>query len=347
MWELNGHSSIRYIPRMDIFNIVDNSDDEQPIDNRHIIYIGFGQENLAHYLIEGDRHGLIVRNVVRKFQTIFEYHIEPIRKSTAPIESIVAERGENILALIAMDRIRFLCLRQQRVIAHVDLSTMKNFHGTIISSVFWPSKMIITDDDDAQNESFKRNYLCITDQNELFQAIPMSRNNGENIVDDYSESIMVGSHRDLRTELFIRNLYEQSNNCLAPLMALTNEEKSNQQQPLDTEKSAAELIEKYFYNIPSHVLPPVMIMEKSFLSDYLQTLQLSSSTNTDDNQNGSTLNMNDNRTQTQPPKVSHMESNVPIYDLKIFESNQVMDDNPIKGNDFFWLDKYVRTFIKN
>lgn len=357
MWELNGHSSIRYIPRMDIFNIINNSDDQQQksIDNNHhIIYVGFGQKNFAHYLIEGHRQGLIVRNVVRKFQTIFEYRIDQQQKNVLPIDSIVAERGENILALIALDSIRFLCLRQQRVIAFVDLSTMKNFRGTIVSSVFWPSEMVINNDDDdgKGDDIFNRNYLCITDQNELFQAIPMARNNsGENILDDYSQTIMVGSHRDLRTEIFIRNL-DQQNNRLAPLMAANkndgDDEKSNKQQSLDTEKSAAELIEKYFYNIPSHVLPPVMIMEKSFLSDYLKTLQLSSSS--------PSTAMVDNEKKVVDQKSDESSSNHHHSDNKTdfkidnqklkFESNQLIDengDNPIKGNDFFWLEKYIRT----
>mgnify|MGYP000530619248 CR=1 FL=1 len=379
MWELNSNESnndIRYIPRMDIFDIFDNNgndnDDQQQQqksieNNRHIIYIGFGQKQFSHYLIEGHRRGLIVRNVVRKFQKIFEYNI-PTKcndNNVLPIDSIVRERGENILALIALDRIRFLCLQQQSVVAYVDLATMKNFRGTIISSVFLPLKFDSDNhDDDNQDDgelSFKQNYLCLTDQNELFRTISSQSNTdgGKNILDDYSETIMVGTQNDLRTETFIRNIDDnyRSNNCLATLMAINDDDDESSKQKLSdrTTKSTSELIKKYFYHIPSHVLPPVHILEKSFLSDYLQTLQLSSSITTkiDEKIDNEKKSNNDDNSRQQQPSDDNQQS-LMTYDRKIFESNSIIDDNyddggdnPIKSNDFFWLNQYVRSSLVN
>ena len=60
----------------------------------------------------------------------------------------------------------------------------------------------------------------------------------------------------------------------------------------------------------------------------------------------------DNSRQQQPSDDN--QHSLMTYDQKIFESNSIIDDNyddggdnPIKGNDFFWLNQYVRSSLVN
>jgi hypothetical protein len=173
-------------------------------------------------------------------------------QTSEPILCIAFNRWENVLALCLNTTIEFLKLDSNTPQLSVDIR-VKN--KKIISAIFTNENLGNSTDSKSRSVLFNSKFYCINDKQELFVL-------GEN------------EHQFLKTEIMHWNTTEN----LSPIALMLINKKERKQyldsqdfegflQPdIDTNK----LVEEIFYNVPSHVLPPMHILCKTFLSSLLK-----------------------------------------------------------------------------
>lgn len=257
-WELSSETnSIRYIPRIDTFSM----------DKQKIVFVGFGTQEFSHYLIEGRVQSLIVRNILNKFEKIFTYNqsidIDKVDYNDSWVK-MAFNPYENIVALASHHSIELVSLKTQKKIMNIEIS--QKFNGQLIYGMFTPEKPNFDDEKFPLNRSM---FYCMNERRELFQLIP------EKLIE--SKSTMVGSVRE-NTKIYMNNIQSQ----LSVMLTNNNPSSANQEDctifkivpnyDAKFEQNRKALVNSFFYQVPSHVLPPVDVISKPFLSSLLECL---------------------------------------------------------------------------
>lgn len=333
LWELDLPNNIRYIPRIDIFKLSKNF---------KVIFLEFGTGIYSHYLIEGRASSVTVCNVIKKFEVVFTHHA----KKNNSFQSMVYNQYENHLALLTQNGIDFLSLETQTVIFKVDFSKHTNFTGTIISAVFSPEPPQISN----ESLSLKSSFYCINEKNELFVAICKTQ---EEIFEDNDNVILVGSESSRRTELFMNNVYSQVN----PLSLMMNQSARSRDggdglglsmgssnYSANLQRTRKSLIDKFFFNVPSHVLPPIGVLCKPFLTSYFECINVAGKSK-------STASNNDKTQETKDKKIHFQldnqistgeESDEPITTFLDATTDNGSEQTVDEDNRFSWFAKYFK-----
>ncbi|CAG2104917.1 unnamed protein product [Medioppia subpectinata] len=207
-----------------------------------LLFVDFGYEDKSHYLIEGRSNlikvwNLLDLNVVWKCQTY-----ETIRNMSF-------NKWENKVAVTSDTRITFYGLDSEDSVGSVDV---KASDEPIIATLFTNEKAVSFEGTDAKPVLERTKCYCMNNRQELF-------------VLGHNERPSVR-----RTEVMTWN----TGDVLSP-MALMLINKKERKEVLNTEDlesyfktntSVTKLVEDMFYNVPSHVLPPIDILSKTFLT---------------------------------------------------------------------------------
>lgn len=247
LWEVDPHTTnIRYIPRSDA-----------QWNSPRVIFLQFATGNYSHYLIEGRSKSVLVSDVTGNFRKILNYRVE----GEVNISSIVLNPYENLLALLLADRIEFLSLRERKVLMKVDFGRHRHLAGTIRAAVFTPEP-----NDSNERTLRDSSFYCVTDRCEMYKAIQLTGE--QELFEDNENVILVGAERQRKTELFMKRVYGQVNPL--PLLlsgTLPNSTKSaTESKQVQSVQDRKSLVEKFFYNVPAHVLPSVGVLAMPYLS---------------------------------------------------------------------------------
>ncbi|UXI17325.1 Anoctamin-1 [Sarcoptes scabiei] len=342
LWELDSPKTIRFIPRIDA---ISRSKTELTSKPSTIIFIAFARGKLSHYLIEGYKNSVIVRNVIKKFEIVFQY-----RQSKA-INSIEINQMDHILALISIDSINFLCLQTHQIVCCIDLKSLENFHGNIISSIFVPTQTPI--EYRMQQQQFNQIFYCINDRNEIFQAIQT----GNDLPFDCEEDCLhvAENEREKKAKLFIEFVEKK----ITPFTLLRSHRSGHadrsksvdDSESFNVQQLSKALVDQYFLQIPTHVLPPLNMIEKNFFNSYLDCLHIEDDTVNQESNLNSKMVSDDK--EIEKISINNRQDNTNYIDqLKLNESNAKHSEetilvDPIEQNQFYWLKKCLRDLNKD
>ncbi|XP_054164142.1 WD repeat-containing protein 75-like [Oppia nitens] len=205
-----------------------------------IIFVEFGRQNKSHFLIEGRQTEIKVWNLL-DLSVLWKYQLYE------RIVCIDFNQWENKLAVTTNRIIQFMSIDSDDVIATVDLSQSQQ---SIIATVFtdeMPNNVLL---DNKKPTLEKTQFYCMNSSQELF----------------------VLSER--RSQMSTQVMSWQTDDYLSPIAAMLMNKKERKEtlkndefdSYFKTNLKLSKLVNDMFFNVPSHVLPPIDILSKTFLT---------------------------------------------------------------------------------
>ncbi|CAG2169774.1 unnamed protein product [Oppiella nova] len=200
-----------------------------------LIFVDFGYEERSHFLIEG-------RQQLVKVWNLLDLSIVWMLQPYETIQSISLNKWENKLAVASNTIITFYGLDSEEPVGSVPINTKNQ---PIIATLFTDEEAFVLKDHRYNQVLQKSN------RQELFVL-------GDNLYKPPQTQVMNWNTGDLLSPMALMLINKKERKEV-----LKSEEFDSY---FKTNTSVGKLVEDMFYNVPSHVLPPIDILSKTFLT---------------------------------------------------------------------------------
>ncbi|KAH9393022.1 WD repeat-containing protein 75 [Tyrophagus putrescentiae] len=297
LWELEAPDVLRYIPRLDLFepstdevmlSTTENSTHEQLLpppqapphhqqqqQQEPLLFLDFAGDAHAHLLITGTASSVTVRNVLKKAQ---------VKAALAARRwTLMAYSGgeDNVLAAVSAASISLLSvatgqllLRHSFARAFGGVGVAPFRGGSILAAVFTPetgapSPVTAAVNDPNSLPLRSSTFYCINEKHELFQLAALD---GARVLREVKglKRISEQERRTLYMQAVLRSTSQLNQNQKDD----NNELKGRAGSEVNRERERKAIVDKFFYSVPSHVLPPVALYEKAYLASCMGLLKL-------------------------------------------------------------------------
>lgn len=264
-----------------------------------LLFLDFAGDAHAHLLITGTASSVTVRNVLKKFAPVFRFENTELLAaaqetkngaagSRAQVKAALAARrwtlmaysgGEdNVLAAVSAASISLLSVATGQLLLRHSFARafgggggVAPFRGgSILAAVFTPHVPPVTAAVNDPNSLPLRasTFYCINEKHELFQLAALD---GARVLREVKglKRISEQERRTLYMQAVLRSTSQNLN------QKEDNEEiKGRAGSEVNRERERKAIVDKFFYSVPSHVLPPVALYEKAYLASCMGLLKL-------------------------------------------------------------------------
>ena len=266
-----------------------------------LLFLDFAGDAHAHLLITGTASSVTVRNVLKKFAPVFRFENAELLAaaqetkngaagSRAQVKAALAARrwtlmaysgGEdNVLAAVSAASISLLSVATGQLLLRHSFARafggVAPFRGgSILAAVFTPETVVPSPVTAAVNDPNislplrSSTFYCINEKHELFQLAALD---GARVLREVKglKRISEQERRTLYMQAVLRSTSQLNQN-----QKDDNEEiKGRAGSEVNRERERKAIVDKFFYSVPSHVLPPVALYEKAYLASCMGLLKL-------------------------------------------------------------------------